>query len=74
MINDIECIFNVWGYTEIFPQLLLKVLYLKATLTFLRFAAKHCSIAQLFERFLSAIRSYMLHIPNCAKGNCLITE
>ena len=29
-------------------QLLLKALYLEATLTFLRFAAKHCSIAQLF--------------------------
>ena len=29
-------------------QLLLKALYLEATLTFLRFAAKHCSISQLF--------------------------
>ena len=29
-------------------QLLLKALYLEATLTFLKFAAKHCSIAQLF--------------------------
>ena len=29
-------------------QLLLKALYLEATLTFLRFAAKYCSIAQLF--------------------------
>ena len=29
-------------------QLLLNALYLEATLTFLRFAAKHCSIAQLF--------------------------
>ena len=39
-------------------QLLLKALYLEATLTFLRFAAKHCSIAQLFGGlFLAAIRS-----------------
>ena len=29
-------------------QLLLKALYLEATLTFLRFAAKHCSLFQLF--------------------------
>ena len=29
-------------------ELLLNALYLEATLTFLRFAAKHCSIAQLF--------------------------
>ena len=27
----------------------MKALYLEATLTFLRFAAKHCSIAQLFR-------------------------
>ena len=53
-------------------QLLLKALYLEATLTFQRFAAKHCSIVQsTLRRFLSAVRSYMLHIPNSAEGNCL---
>ena len=39
-------------------------------LTFLRFAAKHCSIAlTTLRRILTAIRSYMLHIPKSAKGN-----
>ena len=52
-------------------QLLLNALYLEATLTFLRFAAKHCSIAQLFSGSYHAVRSYMLHIPNCAERNCL---
>ena len=49
-------------------QLLLKALYLGATLTFRRFAARHCSTAQLFG---DSIRSYMLHIPNSTEGNCL---
>ena len=40
-------------------QLLLKALYLEATLTFLRFAAKHCSIAQLFDG------SYQLYAAIC---------
>ena len=52
-------------------QLLLKALYFEATLTFLRFAAKHCSISSTLRRSSSAIRSYMLHIPNSAEGNCL---
>ena len=52
-------------------QLLLKALYLEATLTFLRFAAKRCSIAQLVRRFLSAVRNYMLHNPNAAERSCL---
>ena len=51
-------------------QLLLKALYLEATLTFLRFAAKHCSIAQLFGDSYQ-LYGAMLHIPNSAEGNCL---
>ena len=47
-------------------QLLLKALYLEATLTFLRFAAKLNSSA-----VLTAVRSYMLHSPISAEGNCL---
>ena len=51
-------------------QLLLKALYLEATLTFLRFAAKHCSIAQLLGHSYQ-LYGAMLHIPNSAEGNCL---
>ena len=40
-------------------QLLLKSLYLEVTLTFLRFAAKHCSIAHLFGG------SYQLYAAIC---------
>ena len=40
-------------------QLLLQALYLEATLTFLRFAAKHCPLAPLFGG------SYQLYAAIC---------
>ena len=46
-------------------QLLLKVLYLEATLTFLRFSAKHC---------ISTTISHMSHILNSATQKCLNTK
>ena len=46
-------------------QLLLKGLYLEATLTFLRFAAKHCSIAQLFGGLISYTQLYVAHSKLC---------
>ena len=49
-------------------QLLLKALYLEATLTFLRFAAKHCSIAQLFGG------SYQLYAAICCTFQILQRE
>ena len=50
----------------------LKALYLEATLTYLRFAAKYCSIAQLFGgSYQVGTELHMLHIPNSAEGNCL---
>ena len=47
--------------------LLLTARYLEATLTFLRFAAKHRSIAEL----LLILINHMLHILNSAKEHCL---
>ena len=52
-------------------QLLLKGLYLEATWTFLRFAAETLLDSSTRRQFLSALRSYMLHIPNSAEGNYL---
>ena len=49
-------------------QLLLKGVYLEATSTFLRFAAKYCSIAQLFGG------SYELHAAICCIFQTLQTE
>ena len=43
-------------------QLFLKALYLEATLTFLRFAAKHYSIAQLFS---VSYQPYVAHSKLC---------
>ena len=51
-------------------QLLLKALYLEATLTFLRFAAKHCSISQLFgdsyqlygANYVTYIHTYIVYL------------
>ena len=48
-------------------QILLKALYLEATLTFLRFATKHCSKAQLFGG------SYQLYAAICCTFQILLS-
>ena len=52
-------------------QLLLKGLYLEVTWTFLKVCSKTLLDSSTLRRFLSALRSYMLHIPNSAEGNYL---
>ena len=52
-------------------QLLLKALYLEATLTLAKVCSKTLLDSSTLRRFLAAIRSYMLNIPNSTKGNCL---
>ena len=52
-------------------QLLLKGLYLVVTWTFLKVCSKTLLDSSTLPRFLSALRSYMLHIPNSAEGNYL---
>ena len=49
----------------------MKAVYLEATLTFLRFAAKQYSIAQLFGGSYQLYAAICPHIPNSAEGNCL---
>ena len=48
-------------------QLLLKALYLEAT----KVCSKTLFDSSTLQRFLAAVRSYVLHIPNSAVGNCL---
>ena len=52
-------------------QLLLKGLYLEVTWTFLKVCSKTLLDSSTLRRFLSTLRSYMLHIPNAAEGNYL---
>ena len=52
-------------------QLLLKGLYLEVTWTFLKVCSKTLLDSLTLRRFLSALRSYMLHIPNSAEENYL---
>ena len=52
-------------------QLLLKGLYLEVTWTFLKVWSKTLLDSSTLRRFLSALRSYMLHIPNSAEENYL---
>ena len=47
---------------------MLKALYLEVTLTFLQFATKHCSIAQLFGS------TYQLYGPICCILQTLQSE